>query len=160
VHEQARLQEAAGRAQHQASAAQEQAKRSVLELQHRASALAARLTTRRFTVRSGGAPPPSPASRPRSPRRRAPASPPPRPGGEGLTLGSSVKNLGELLSPRGVLSPFRVEEDEDEAPRGFVYDPRLLIFEFVSTLLLREEQVRLVEKFLDAPWTPPSHLAL
>ena len=71
-------------------------------------------------------------------------------GGEGLTLGSSVKNLGELLSPRGVLSPFRVEEEEDEAPRGFVYDPRLLIFEFVSTLLLREEQVRLVEKFLDA----------
>jgi hypothetical protein len=93
---------------------QAQAARTALELQNKAAQLAERLCTHRSIARVAQA----------EPGATHPASPP------------SAASRGLSM---GLRSPARAES---EATPTFVYDPRFLVFESISMLILREEQVR------------------
>lgn len=97
-----------------------QANRFVLELQNKAAQLAALLCTKRNIAR-------------RSNEEQAACLSPAR---------------DTLLSPRALLSPFRSEESHVVSASAFVFDPRFLIFESISLMILRKEQVELVERFV------------
>eukprot|EP00967_Tisochrysis_lutea_P077309 scaffold104956_cov28-Tisochrysis_lutea.AAC.9 len=108
----------------------ERAKRLVLELQNKAGALAELLITKRYIFQP--AVPPGagdPASSAVSPFGVEPSTSP-------YNSFTRRRSMGMLLSPSRTAS----ESARSKCP-SFVFDPRFLVFESISTMILREEQV-------------------
>eukprot|EP00941_MAST-03F_sp_MAST-3F-sp1_P005039 g5039.t1 len=66
-----------------------------------------------------------------------------RPTSEGQALQEALIGQASKLAEQLVCRRFYVKNDGGK----FTYDPRLLVFEFIQNILLREPQVQLVEKF-------------
>ena len=99
----------------------------MLELQNKAAQLAALLCTKRNIVRPAG------ASADTEPAPSTPAT-------------GSPPSAAQRLS-RSLRSPSRSDSDAAAALApctSFAYDPRFLVFESISMMILREEQVKLV----------------